>query len=407
MPALTSPLRLVREQVFLRATFIFLLVSLTALTFSIAASSIAFGAAGVAGLLFVIQTKRFPSTPLDYYVIAYVAAEALSTLFSVDPLSSFINMKRLLLIAAVYLTLVSIDTKQKFVWTILLVVGVTAALSCIESFIVIGIGDGSTRLSVFQHYMTAGGIKMMIALAVFPFFIDNRIPTRWRWAAALSLIPLLLALILTQTRSSWVGFVAGIVTIGIIKSKNLLIGTIAGIILFFLIAPSTYTHRAVSIFDPTLTSNIARLQMISTGWRMFLDYPVFGTGDIDLKNLYVTYTETIDFAEGGHLHNNFMTLLVTLGMAGFTAVMALFVKIFLVENNIVRRLRGHWLYGNAALGCFAAYIGFQVNGLFEWNFGDHEIATLLWFTIGLTLVSRNLFAVDQPTGQPQHTENNT
>jgi len=391
---------------FLRAAFVFLLVSLTALTFSIAASSIAFGAAVAAGLLYVIQTKRFPSTPLDYYVVAYAAAETLSTLFSVEPFSSLITMKRLLLIAAVYLTLVSINTKQKFVWAIFLVVAITAVLSFIESFIVIGIGDASARLSVFQHYMTAGGIKMIIALLVLPFLIDNRIPTRWRWAAAASLLWLLIALLLTQTRSSWLGLVAGTITVGIIRSKKLLIGTVACIILFFVIAPSTYTHRAASIFDPTLTSNVARLHMISTGWRMFLDYPVFGTGDIDLKSLYVTYTEPIDFAEGGHLHNNFMTLLVTLGIVGFTAVMALFVKIFLLEYSIVQRLRGDWLYGTAALGCFAAYIAFHVNGLFEWNFGDHEIALLLWFTIGLALVSRNLSRGDHPDSGLQNKENN-
>jgi O-antigen ligase len=359
-----------------------------------------------AGLLYVIQTKRFPSTPLDYYVVAYAAAETLSTLFSVEPFSSLITMKRLLLIAAVYLTLVSINTKQKFVWAIFLVVAITAVLSFIESFIVIGIGDASARLSVFQHYMTAGGIKMIIALLVLPFLIDNRIPTRWRWAAAASLLWLLIALLLTQTRSSWLGLVAGTITVGIIRSKKLLIGTVACIILFFVIAPSTYTHRAASIFDPTLTSNVARLHMISTGWRMFLDYPVFGTGDIDLKSLYVTYTEPIDFAEGGHLHNNFMTLLVTLGIVGFTAVMALFVKIFLLEYSIVQRLRGDWLYGTAALGCFAAYIAFHVNGLFEWNFGDHEIALLLWFTIGLALVSRNLSRGDHPDSGLQNKENN-
>jgi hypothetical protein len=31
-----------------------------------------------------------------------------------------------------------------------------------------------------------------------------------------------------------------------------------------------------------------------------------------------------------------------------------------------------------------------VHGLFEWNFGDHEIAVLLWFTVGLALVAQRL-----------------
>jgi len=45
-----------------------------------------------------------------------------------------------------------------------------------------------------------------------------------------------------------------------------------------------------------------------------------------------------------------------------------------------------------ALGCLAAFAGFQVNGLFEWNFGDHEIAVLFWFLTGLVLVTERLRA---------------
>jgi O-antigen ligase len=130
--------------------------------------------------------------------------------------------------------------------------------------------------------------------------------------------------------------------------------------------------------------------MVTTGWQMFLDKPVFGWGDIDLRKYYITYITPIDEAEGGHLHNNFMMLLVTLGTIGIVATMAMFVKIFLFEVEVVKSTSEHWLYGSIALGSFASYLGFHINGLFEWNFGDHEIAVLLWLTVGLTLAVKNL-----------------
>ncbi|MBI3194820.1 MAG: hypothetical protein HYZ34_10205, partial [Ignavibacteriae bacterium] len=105
---------------------------------------------------------------------------------------------------------------------------------------------------------------------------------------------------------------------------------------------------------------------------------------------YITYTTPIDDAEGGHLHNNFMMLLVTLGAVGIIATMTLFIKIFMFEYDAVKSTSEHWLYGSIALGCLASYIGFHINGLFEWNFGDHEIAVLLWLTVGLTLAVKNL-----------------
>jgi hypothetical protein len=44
------------------------------------------------------------------------------------------------------------------------------------------------------------------------------------------------------------------------------------------------------------------------------------------------------------------------------------------------------------LGALASYLGFQVNGLFEWNFGDAEIAMLLWLTVGLALSAQKIGA---------------
>ena len=140
--------------------------------------------------------------------------------------------------------------------------------------------------------------------------------------------------------------------------------------------------------------------MVTTGCRMFLDYPVVGTGDIDLRKLYVTYIEPIDSAEGGHLHNDYVMLLVTLGAVGFIAVMALFVKILCLEWRNFQRTRTDWLYGSISLGCLAVYVGFLVSGLFEWNFGDHEIAVYLWFSVGLSLASERLYLQDRSQSLP-------
>lgn len=380
------------ERFFKQAIFPFLLTTVVGLTFSIAVSSIAMGIAIVlySTALFFFKNKFYRPTDLDYFFVAYAIAELLSTVFSVDPSASLVNAKRLLLISIVYLTVLSVDTRQKYAWAILLLFVVTALLSSVESLLVGSTGGHFTRLSMFQHYMTAGGIKMVVVLMILPFIVEQQAPTRWRVLALLSSIPILLALVLTQTRSSWLGFLAGGITIGIFKSKKFLIGLAAGVVLFFLVAPADFTSRAASMFDPTLTSNLTRIQMITTGWRMFLDYPLFGTGDIDLRQLYITYTEPIDPAEGGHLHNNFMTILVTLGIVGFVAALALFVKIFHVEWKAVQRTKQDWLYGSVAAGCLAVCVGFHINGLFEWNFGDHEIAVLLWFSLGLALVSQRL-----------------
>lgn len=399
-PAIESDLRgsPVKGMKLPQVVFIFTVIAVVSLTFSIAASSIAMGSAIACFLLAVVMSRgrAFPRTPLDFFFLAYALAEALSTVFSVDPLASLVYMKRLFLIAFVYLVLFSIEDRRSILGVLVILVGVVTVLSAIELFALTPVRGHLARVSLFQYYMTEGGIKMIVLLVALPFIIHPSTPRRWRWVFLISSVVTFLGLILTQTRSSWLGFIAGVLTIGILKNRKILAGLLLLIVLFAVFAPSDYRNRAMTVMDPTYSSNLARVHMLTTGWRMFLDRPVVGTGDIDLRKLYETYIVPIESGEGGHLHNNLMQLLVTLGIVGFAAAMGMFVKAFLLEWKSVRETRTDWLLGSVATGSLASYVGFHVNGLFEWNFGDHEIAVLLWFTVGLALVALKLSRSEAP-----------
>ncbi|MBI1807967.1 MAG: O-antigen ligase family protein [Ignavibacteria bacterium] len=373
--------------------FYAMLLAIVAVTFSVALSSIAMGTAIVLWLYLVLSSKgkAFLRTPLDFLFLLYLIGEFIANIFSVDPASSWYNTKRFFLMSLVYLTLTSLDTEKKFRISLLSLAVVASVLSLVEVFSLSSVGGHFVRVSLFQYFLTEGGIKMFVMILLLPFLIHPSTPRKWKIYSLVCMIPLLIGLVLTQTRSAWLGFIAGVFTIGIMKNKKVIIALLILIVVFLLVAPQDFRTRAASIFDPTMSSNITRIHMITTGWRMFLDRPIAGWGDIDLRQYYVAYITPLDDAEGGHLHNNIMQLLVTLGIIGFVAIVAVFVAIFKLEFAAARSLAGHWLYGSAALGCFAAYIGFQVSGLFEWNFGDHEIAVLLWFTVGLALASQRLY----------------
>lgn len=376
----------------LSAMSVLLAVAVTAVNFSVALSSIAMGAGIILLVALVVASRGLGSvrSSLDLYVFLYFCAEVLATIFSPEPAASLFNMKRFFQFSIFTMVLVSYDSVPKLKRLVGALVAVAAAVALIEAFSLTRVGETFARVSMFQYFLTEGGIKMLCLLLVIPFLIHPRTPRPWRIGAAICALPLFAVLILTQTRSAWLGFIVGTIVIGVLKSRKLLLVLAVVVVLFMLLAPSGFRERAASIVDPTMRSNLTRIHMITTGWRMFLDRPVFGWGDIDLKTHYVTYTVPIDEAEGGHLHNNFMMLLVTLGGAGFLATAALFVKIAAVEFRALRETADDWFLGSLALGAFAAYAAFHVNGLFEWNFGDHEIAVLLWFTVGLAFVCRRL-----------------
>ncbi|MGB5528670.1 MAG: hypothetical protein WBQ32_01760, partial [Ignavibacteriaceae bacterium] len=52
--------------------------------------------------------------------------------------------------------------------------------------------------------------------------------------------------------------------------------------------------RLLSFLDPYLVQNFTRLALWRAGWKMFLDHPLFGVGDIDLAKYYLQYKRPTD-----------------------------------------------------------------------------------------------------------------
>jgi O-antigen ligase len=137
--------------------------------------------------------------------------------------------------------------------------------------------------------------------------------------------------------------------------------------------------------------------MWKTGVRIIEDHPLFGIGDVGTETVWNRYSDP-GWTWEGHLHNNLIMWLVTLGAVGCTVIVWIFVRMWRVFSRIERKFRDDWLAGSLALGGLAVIVGFQVNGLFEWNFGDAEIITLMWAILGLVLVADNV--IRPPGGSP-------
>ncbi len=150
---------------------------------------------------------------------------------------------------------------------------------------------------------------------------------------------------------------------------------------------TSFVHRSriLSIWDPYLPSNYVRLSLWKAGWKMFLDHPVFGVGDIDLAFLYKQYKSKYEKEIQGHMHNNFVHILVTLGLFGLLAFCYLLYRLFRIDLNIYRKMKDVPFASSYALGTIAALSTIVIAGLTEMNFFDHEIITLLWFTFGLNV----------------------
>ncbi len=143
--------------------------------------------------------------------------------------------------------------------------------------------------------------------------------------------------------------------------------------------------RLLSIWDPYIPSNYVRVSLWKAGWKIFLDHPVFGVGDIDLAFLYKQYKSKYDKEIQGHMHNNFVHILVTLGIFGLLAFCYLLYRLFKMDFKIYSEMKEIPFASSYALGTIAALGTVIIAGLTEMNFFDHEIITLIWFTFGLNV----------------------
>jgi O-antigen ligase len=368
---------------------------------SIAVNSLSLGvmALGWAGIMIVRGRWTVRPTPLDYFFLAYVAAELLSLAFSANRPQAAVYAKRLLLIGIVYFFATWVESERdlrRAVAVLLTVASVVAVIGVLKMFF--GSADDRVRLGIFQFYMTTSELMMMALLLLLPFVLHSGTPQRVRLLALAGIIPVAVSLYATVTRGAYLAAAAGIVFIAIVRHRALLIPFLALIIILLLFAPPYVAGRLHSILDPQHPENVSRVQMWTAGVRIWQEHPVVGVGDIDLGELMREHADPGYAGEWGHLHNVMLNILVTLGAVGFLAVMALFVRIAAVEWGIYRKVRDEWFSGSVVLGALAVFIGFQVNGLVEWSFGDQEVVIIFWITLGFSLAVRALSGHRQTAG---------
>ncbi len=366
------------------ASYIFLVSTYV----SIAVNSLSMGLMSVTFLGIAVAGKKWPvrRTPLDYYFAGFLVVQVLATIFSSDPLQSLILSKRVLLIGLVYFfaTIITTETRARRLVATLLGTAVLVAVIGVLKLLLGGPGD-NTRLSIFQFYMTTSELLTIAALLLFPFAIHPRTPRSVRALVIASMVPVLVSLWATVTRGAYVAVTAGVLFIAIVRNRRIVIPVILLVAVLILFAPPYIKARIESIVDVNHPENKVRLELWKAGIAIFRDHPVVGVGDIDSGHLIDKYADPSLPRLWGHLHNTLLQVLVNYGVIGFIVFVAMFVRVAGVEWRIFTLVRDDWFKGSFAIGVLAALVAFFVNGLTEWNFGDQEVITLIWTTLGILL----------------------
>ncbi len=376
------------KRVIVGALFVYVVCSVI----SISASQTAYILALVAWAIrsYLQGTTRQLHWPLLMPFSAFVLASILATILAVEPLASLRELRNVFEVLMFYLMVNHVTTEERATTLVRVLIATTTAMALygLSQSLTHGI-DFRVR-GTMSIYMTFAGLLMLVDLMTVGqvLFRTHRRQLVWTIPALLLITA---ALLMTQTRSAWCGLIAGCFVVLGLRKKSLLLAVPLGALVVVLLVPQTIKIRALSIADRREITAQERLSMWSSGVRIIRDHPWTGVGMGVMAQTYAHYREPDSPVDPkrrlGHLHNNIIQIAAERGLLGLACWLWIWGAYGYHTWHIYRRLEPEHRQAKAlVVGSMASVLGFQIEGLFEYTFGDSEAVTLTYFLMALPFV---------------------
>jgi len=371
-------------------SFYLLLGFLFLVNFSIAGCYILFTLLLIQFIIFSVTYLKHKKDKIELpkfykYFLLYILFTFISTLFSIDRLSSLKDNKEFFIFLLIPIFLLIINSRKRLNYSLYAVL--TSAV--ISSIIGIGITlkKGASldfRLQgLTSHWMTYSGLLMFVFIFFFIYLFYEK-KKKIKVILSVFLLLILTAILLSLTRSMWVGiFVSLGIFIVYYKPKILYLAVPVLVILIFAL-PQSVKIRLASIFDMANKTNKDRIYMGTTGINIFKEYPLTGVGPNSIKKVYDRYKPAEAEQSNPHLHNNLLHVLAERGIFAFLCLVFAFISIIV---QLIKKIKNSINFEKtAAIGSLFVFIGFFIAGMFEYNLGDSEIKFLLFYFLSIPFI---------------------
>jgi O-antigen ligase len=319
--------------------------------------------------------------PLGVYVLGLGAAIVASS----DPRVSAGSLTELMALgtlAAAPLLVRGERAARRLVDVLVVMVSLIAVAGLAQLFAGYGGLDHRIR-GPFSHWMTYSGVLLLCDLLLLARLSVDRASRRsWRWVA---LAAINFGLLGSLTRGAWVALALSLMALLALRRARYLAAFVPAALLFVLLAPTPLLNRVLSIADLRDASNYDRLCMVDAGLLMIAERPLLGIGPDMVPRRYSLYRNpTAPRYWVPHLHN------VALHLTAERGVVSLAAYVWLMAAPIALAWRRYRAEGGPAgpradlyLGTVLALLGFNLAGLFEYNWGDVEVQRLALFLLAL------------------------
>lgn len=372
-------------------TDITLIMFLGAATVSISLMQTAYILAILCWLLQLYFNPHRPHLPLLTPISGFALASLLSTLAAANPLPSLIECRNLLECMVFYLALNTLrsEVRATLFVRLLIAAGTLMALYGLSQAFAYG---PTFRISGTTSYMTFGGQLMLICILALSQLLFHPPSRHWFWLVPAFII-LLITLVGTQTRNAWLGFLIACPLLLTLRHRAFLLGLPLLCVISFALAPPTVQNRIRSFGNLQDLTVQERFFMWRSGLAMLRDHPWTGVGMGAMPEMEKRYRAADAPFEPerrlGHLHNNVVQIAAERGLIGLGFWVAIW-GVFLWRGWCVYRQSEASGGRDKALvtGSLACVVGFLFAGSFEYNFGDSEIVSILYFIMALPFFAR-------------------
>ena len=261
----------------------------------------------------------------------------------------------------------------------------------------------------FTHHLTFGGVLLLC----FPLFVSlsfcRELPEKTRWYYMGGSIAIFVAILASLARSIWLGSIAALFIFCFRLPKKWFILLICfGIgILSVMLWQYTLNDRklnaeatGVGLIWKRLESgfvikyNQDRFLLWQTAWHAIKDHPWLGIGLNNDSKVMPRYRKPI-IVKTGHqffnsagagVHNIYLQTWLNLGIFGLLSYLLVWGLFFREVWPTLRKNNSPLGYHQSIIwGGFSGIFGFLIAGIFENNFRDSEVQTVLFMILALIL----------------------
>jgi O-antigen ligase len=329
--------------------------------------------------LHVSRRERLDAPAFFWPLVGYAMLTLLSAGFSQNPVISVPDCKQLVLFLIVPLVYdFARGVRARNFLTVIITVGAVSALVGIVQFAVLNYDVlGRRPQGTLSHWMTYSGTLMLVICTTVARLLYD---TRDRSWAAVVMPALVVSLVLTSTRSAWVGATAGVGMLFLLRDFRLMAILPIAAAVFIGLSPTQFTNRMYSIVDLNDPTNRDRVAMLQAGVAIVEDHPFTGVGPDMVRHVYPDYRVATAVQESNiHLHNVPVQIAAERGLPALAMWLWCIGSLLVGLKPLVDRSRQRLLASTA----IAATVAMLTAGLFEYNFGDSEF--LMLFLILVTL----------------------